>query len=389
MRKTLFVVTSLFFILNSSPARQADKPRPAPAGENLRVIDLKGTPYERGLIHGKTLQAEIRELVKRWTADLEKTHPIPASAYIAKLLAVSDFKPAIERWTPGLLEEVRGIADGAGVDFETMYAFQLVDESWVMDDDLGLSKCTSLGAQRRGDSPAFVAQNMDIPVFYHGFQTVLRIKGGAGEPSALVFTTPGVVAVNGLNDRSVAVCVNAVTQLAYSPKGLPVAFALRGILRQKTFEEAVRFLREVQPAAPQNYVIGGPDKAADFERSAGKMVEFLPFNGAEFIYHTNHPIINDDFNPKFIEALKKKGTTLEEYKARCRRFRHLSETFKDNTARLDLAVLKRVFSDRASGINNEGTYGCTIMVLGDRPELHIAPGRPDTVPFEVLGFDGQ
>jgi sugar phosphate isomerase/epimerase len=230
---------------------------------------------------------------------------------------------------------------------------------------------------------------MDIPPFYHGFQTVLRIEGSAEEPGALVFTIPGVVAINGLNERSIAVCVNAITQLAYSPKGLPVAFALRGILRQKTYEEAVRFLKEIQPAAPQNYVIGGPQEAASFERSAGRMVEFVPFEGAEFTYHTNHPIINDDFNPRFIEELKKKGLTLEAYKARCRRFKFLGETFKDNAAALDLAVLKRVFADRASGINNEGTYGCTIMVLGDHPELHIAPGRPDLEPFAVLSFERQ
>ena len=56
-----------------------------------------------------------------------------------------------------------------------------------------------------------------------------------------------------MNSRSVGVCVNAVTQLAYSPKGLPVAFVIRGILRQKTYDEAVKFLGDIPPAAPQNY----------------------------------------------------------------------------------------------------------------------------------------
>ncbi len=358
------------------------------AGEGkLRVIELKGTPYEQGQIHGRSLKPEIQELVKRWKADLEKNFSVPATTYIQRLLEATDFQPAIERWTPGLLDEVRGIADGAGIDFTTMYAYQLIDETWVMSDDLGLSKCTSIGARRRGGSPALVAQNLDIPAFYHGYQTVLRIEGNADEPDALVFTIPGVVAANGLNDRSVAVCVNAVTQLAYSAKGLPVDFVIRGILRQKTYQDAVRFLKEIQPAAPQNYVIGGPKEGAGFERSANRMVEFIPFEGAEFTYHTNHPLANDDFNPRFIEGLNKKGMTLEAYKARCPRFRFLQETFKDNAAALDLAVLKRVFSDRNSGINNAGTYGCTIMVLGDHPELHIAPGRPDQESFVVLDFE--
>jgi L-ribulose-5-phosphate 3-epimerase len=375
----LVILTAFFTVLAQASPYGGDQ-------RKVRVLELKGTPYEQGLMHGQSLKKEIRELVGRWKADLEKTYSVSAATYIEKFLAASDFQPAIERWTPGLLDEVRGIADGAGVDFTTMYAFQLVDESWVMGPDLGFSKCTTIAANRRGQMPAFVSQTLDIPTFYHGFQTVLRIKGNNDEPSSLIFTFPGFIAANGLNDCSVAVCVNAVTQLAYSAKGLPVAFTIRGLLRQKTYEEAVRFLEEIEPAAPQNYMIGGGDRASSFERSAKRMVEFLPFAGAEFTYHTNHPLVNEDFNPRFVQALERREMSLEEYKGRCPRFNFLGQTFKDNTAALDLAVLERVYSHRDSGINNSGTYGCTIMLLGDSPELHIAPGRPDEVPFETIGF---
>lgn len=354
--------------------------------EKLRIVDLEGTPYQMGLVHGQTLKAEIRELIKRWKEDLEKTHPVSADAFIRNLLEKTDFKPAAERWTPGLLDEVRGIADGSGVEFDTMYAYQLVDEIWAMDADLGLSKCTSIAAGKRNGNPAYVAQTLDIPAFYHGFQTVLRIRDKRENLETLVFTIPGVVAANGLNSRSVAVCVNAVTQLAYSPKGLPVAFVIRGILRQKSYEQAVKFLQDIPPAAPQNYVIGGPDGVACFERSAGKMSGFIPFESAEFTYHTNHPLINDDFNPRFLESLKRQGMTLEQYRGRCPRFNYLSRVLKDNSAAIDLSSLEALFKNRAAGINNAGTYGCTIMILGKNPELHISPGRPDEEPFKVFAF---
>jgi len=352
----------------------------------LRVLVLEGTPYRMGVIHGTALRPEITELIKRWKADLASTYKVPAEEFIRRFLSRTDFRPAIDRWTPGLIDEVRGIADGAGVDVDTMYAFQLIDESWVMNEELGLEKCTAIAAGKRGSFPAFTSQNLDVPRFYHGFPTVLRIRGTGEYPETLVFTIPGVIAANGLNSRSVGVCVNAVPQLAHSLKGLPVAFVIRGILRQGSYEEAVEFLRDVQPAAPQNYVLAGVRDAASFERSAGKMVSFLPFEGAEFAYHTNHPLANDELDPKTIEALKGDGIPLETYKAFCPRFNFLRRTLSDNSTTIDLTRLKTIFADRASGINNAETYGCTLMILGEKPELHVAPGRPDIEPFQVLDF---
>ena len=357
---------------------------PAP---KLRIVDLEGgTPYHMGLVHGRTLKGEIRELVKRWKADIEKTYGVPADDFIAEFLKKTDFKPAISRWTPGLLDEVRGIADAAGVDFDTMYAYQLIDELWAIGPDVMPAKCTTVAAGKRNGKPAYVAQTLDIPEFYHGYQTVLRVRDEKDDLETLVFTIPGVVAANGLNSRSVGVCVNAVTQLAYSTKGLPVDFVIRGILRQKTYEQAVDFLQRVQPAAPQTYVIGGPNETAVFERSAGKMSPFVPFEGAEFSYHTNHPMVNDDYNPRFPEMLKAKDLTLESYRARCQRFKFLGGLLKDNSAAIDLDSLQALFKDRASGINNATTYGCTIMVLGEDPELYVSPGRPDLAMFQVVKF---
>jgi hypothetical protein len=110
------------------------------------------------------------------------------------------------------------------------------------------------------------------------------------------------------------------------------------------------------------------------------------FEGAEFSYHTNHPLINDDFNPRFPEILKRRNTTMKSYKARCPRFNFLGRLLKDDSAVLDVGDHKEIYRNRFSGINNAGTYGCTIMVLGETPELHISPGRPDEAPFEVLRF---
>jgi isopenicillin-N N-acyltransferase-like protein len=386
-RKAVSVLLSLIVIAGLSVSLSGGGVSSASPAAKLRVVELAGSPYEMGIIHGRTLKAEIGELVGLWKEDLKKSYGVEAEVFIREFLKRTDFKPAMERWTPGLLDEVRGIADGAGIDFDTIYAYQLIDEVWAIGPDVLPAKCTSIGAGRRKGDPAFVSQTLDIPTFYHGYQTVLRIRDARDDGlETLVFTIPGVVAANGLNSRSVGVCVNAVTQLAYSSTGLPVDFIIRGILRQRTYEEAVKFLRDVQPAAPQTYVLGGPADAAVFERSAGQVSRFIPFAGAEFSYHTNHPMVNNDFNPRFPEALKRRNMTWEDAKTRCPRFNFLGRLLKDNAAVLDVGSLKEIYRNRDSGINNEDTYGCTIMVLGANPELHIAPGRPDEAEFQVLRF---
>jgi hypothetical protein len=95
---------------------------------------------------------------------------------------------------------------------------------------------------------------------------------------------------------------------------------------------------------------------------------------------------NADFHPRVLERLKFRGRTVGQMKASCPRFNFLKTALADNSAPLDLDAAKSFYKNRESGINNSGTYACTIMVLKDEPELHIAPGRPDVEPFQVLRF---
>ena len=222
----------------------------------------------------------------------------------------------------------------------------------------------------------------------HG-ETVLRLRDRDTDLETLVLTIPGVVAANGLNSRGVGLCVNAVTQLAYAKDGLPVAFVIRGVLKKDSFQEAAEFLRTIKPAAPQNYLLGGPNEVASLELSRNRIAAFVPFEGAALTYHTNQPLVNGEFNPRFLERLKVRGWSLDRMKASCPRFNFLKKMLGDNSAALGLDDLKALYRDRESGVNNAGTYACTIILLGDDPELHIAPGRPDTEPFQVLAFSGR
>ena len=386
MKKCFFVLIMVVLILSFPVNPIFGQQSPLTTKGNLKVLVLEGTPYERGLQHGSALKKEIHELVILWKEDIQKTYKTEADVFLRKFLAATNFQKAIKQWTPELWDELKGISEGSGINFDTVFAFQLVDEIWVLGRDIQDEKCTTIGLTKTENHPAMVAQNLDIPTFYHGFQTILHIKEPEQDTETFLFTFPGFIAANGINNHSVAVVVNAVQQLENSRDGLPVAFVIRGILRCRTYAEAVQFIKSIKQGAPQNYMVGGAEEIGSFECSTTHVSEFIPFENALFTYHTNHPLINMNYTARFEKYLKSKGVSPENYKHPCPRFEFLQNIFKDNSVHIDVDTLKDVFSNREIIINNRSTFGCTIMKLGKDPELHISPGRPDEEPFQIFRF---
>ena len=370
------------FFLSASVARTETAPI-----TGVHVVTLSGTPHERGVQHGKALRDEIGTLVASWKANLRESHGVDPDAFIAKFLEQTDFAPAIEKWTPGLMEEVRGIAEGAGVDFPTMFAFQLPDEIWANAGEIVGDKCTSIGVGAREDRPTVVAQNLDVPPWYHLHPTVLRIRYPDSTLEALVVTIPGLVGANGMNNRRLGVTVNTILQLKASRTGLPVAFVVRGILACETHPKALDFVRGIEHASGQNYIVGGPEEAPGFECSERVVARFSAPGKDYLTYHTNHPVVNGNHRASHLEQLEQAGRTVEQGLYQCPRFASLERRLGGDV-RIDLPKIEETLRSRDPGvpINNPHTYVCTIMVLADPPSLHIAAGRPDRTPFEVLGF---
>ena len=101
----------------------------------MPVIELNGSPRERGRIHGEEVRQVIDGLLRAWYEDLgsfglegQSEFVNDPEEYLKEFLSESSYMKSIKRWAPDLLEEVRGIAEGAGQSFETMLAFQLLDE---------------------------------------------------------------------------------------------------------------------------------------------------------------------------------------------------------------------------------------------------------------------
>jgi isopenicillin-N N-acyltransferase like protein len=225
----------LLFVTVPGGRAHATEPEkaPVPLGR-VRTVILEGTPYNRGLVHGKTLKKDIIFLVARWKEDLTHKYEMPADVFIKKFVSHTQYLGAMKKWTPDLVEEVKGIADGAGIDFDTMLVFQWIDEDWAQGKNVVADRCSGIGVGRRGSSPAMIAQNLDMPGLYDGYQVILHVKHHDSELEIFVYTIAGVIGGDGMNNHAIGVCVNTLLQLDNCRDGLPVACVVRGVLAQKT-----------------------------------------------------------------------------------------------------------------------------------------------------------
>lgn len=364
------------------------------ADGKLRYLELSGTPYERGLMHGGLLKEEIHEVIRLFKEHIEQNTNEEPDQFIAQFLEQTDYKSSILKWTPDLMEELKGISEGAGIDFETMLMHQLGDEYWFNTKDILAHNCSSFGVNKSSEQSSIAAQNMDIPPFYHGFQTVIKIIDSDADKKTMFLTIPGHLGITGMNNKSVSINCNTLMQLDYGKTGLPVTFIVRGVLDKNTQEEALNFINEIDHASGQNYIIGGSEKVYSMECSAKKVVEFRPFENAPFTYHTNHPMSNDDYSAKFLGMLKDAKVSLEqaeEGEFRCQRIKSFQKRFTEDTKNIEIEEIKNVLRSRDNEttdvVSNDHTYASVIYVLSEKAKFIIAPGKPHEQDYIEIDFE--
>src|SRR5205814_1740060 len=115
------------------------------------------------------------------------------------------------REAPELVEEMRGIARGAGVPFERIFLLNsLLDLSSFRYLDLAQScaGCSSFAVvSEAGTGKTLLGQTYDMPEFHQDYVTLLRLKPAQG-PRQLVVTFAGIVGACGLNEAGLGVNIN-------------------------------------------------------------------------------------------------------------------------------------------------------------------------------------
>ncbi len=318
---------------------------------------------------------------KQWIAEfLEQANP---DVEIAEFVQGTDFMGAIRKHTPDLYLELQGIAAGANVNLNDLYAYNMFDEFLSFSvQKYRLGFCSGFGVYGRKDLPNIIGQNNDLPRFFDGTQTLLRVMESEGKQT-YVFTFAGLLANNGLNSASVGCTINIMpSRLSGALDGLPMPYVVRGILARETRREAVEFVKSVgKYAGPMDYIIGDPTGVTVVETGKDYFKTFESYNGEKYIPHTNHPL---DMTPQMKPGEASKSPE---------RLDKLVEQIGGRVDEIDVSEARKIFRTPPLLKNYETdptfpTLESIIIELDpDNPRLQIAPGPPDRYKYHSFDFE--
>ena len=348
---------------------------------DLPIVRCAGSPRQRGAAHGEALRAMIQATLGRWLASLGRASHADPHAYLREFVGRTDYAAAMSSWTPDLLDEIRGIAAGAGVPFEQLLAYNLLDEEWWFSRSHArpAAGCTVIGWWDGGNGGPLLAQTMDIGSIYDGAQAALHIQPDDA-PEALVFTFAGMIGLNGCNAAGVGVVVNNLAMLPHAARGLPVAAVVRGILARRSLEDAAVFICSAPHASGQHYAIGSRAGLLSFECSAGGAVQ--DSSATRRVLHTNHPLVDGD-SPAAGAPSDATANSRARYEFIAGRAGAIAGQ----------ADIEAILADQSVPISiacvpgRSFTFGATSLALGMPPRMRVAPGPPHSTPYVELSFD--
>ena len=357
------------------------------SAEKLAVVHLTGSPRSRGRTHGEALRGRIAGVRERWRASLAARFEVDPDTFIGTFLAETQFADTVHRSAPTLLEEIAGIAEGSGRSYEETLAFQFMDEEWWFGAKRfgkraqPVNRCSVIASRGSAGHPPILAQNMDLPAFLDGGQTVLRIDG---EPRATILTICGMIALCGVNDFGLGVAVNTLWQLPTAADGLPVACVVRGLLAKRNLKEAANWISETHHASGQHYLLGDTDGFASFEAS-GKSVTRLNWDASTPTFlHTNHPLADSRQDGRLRAAE-------ENSRGRYRMLCELAAGKDLSIAQVQTALASRSGPHPISVLPDAGeasstmTFASIVMQLRRPPSISVAAGPPCSNPYGPVG----
>ena len=258
------------------------------------LIEVSGSPYERGRQYGRQAASRIRKGIAHYSAQLERLN-LDRNG-VASL--VRAYTPIIEAFDPTHLQEMDGIAAGAELDLADVVLLNARTEILKLAEKPALRAaladgCTAVAVmpEAAADNVLIHAQNWDWKAECVETAVVLHVHRDDG-PDILTFTEAGGLARSGMNSAGIGITANYLqSDRDYRNIGVPLALIRRKVLQEAHLAHAMQAVHATQKSAANNMMVSGSraDGAAiaiDFECAPDEAFQVHPERG--LLVHANH-----------------------------------------------------------------------------------------------------
>ena len=308
--------------------------------QTFPMVEVQGTAREMGQQYGE----RAADLIRRYLLLIERLTDKPRDLLCENAMR---FLPRIKALSPRFVEEVRGLAEGAGITFEEAVLCQVRAEAagtWS-----GGCTAFALRGEATADGGLLVGQNQDLEPEYSDVSILLRVLPSDGRPRALIYTFAGQLGYFGMNEYGVANYANSVYDFRWQP-GLAHYPLKRVALEQRTVQQCVALYRKHPLCSAANTMLcDGEGHIISMESRPVEGVALYAGEHPDAIVHTNH-YLSREF------AHFETGSLSDSFA----RHRRMSALVKEHWGQITVDTLKEFLADHEgdpAGICRHGARG--------------------------------
>ena len=360
--------------------------RPLPLVE-ISAADAR----ERGRQYGEQTRLLVERSLAFYREEFERKSGLAWPEVVAR---VPRWYPLIDEYAPGLLDEVRGIADGTGRTVEEIVALNGRGELRTRDPFAETSDCTSFVVtdEASGDGHVWCGQNWDWRSETAGTAVMLRIRQ-PGTPTIVTLVEAGQVGRHGANSAGIALNANGLAAPFQNGLGIPAPFIRRRALESAGMDQALQAIFTARQLLSTNVLLTHREGfAIDLETTPGRHGWAYPRDG---VYaHANAfttfvpPQIGASYRPASSDSLIRAERTE-------RTLRRAPET--SSSAEMH-ALIVEALSDHLGYPNSvcnhpdpraPRTFETLASLIVDLTtgEFWVAGGNPCTTAFDILPWN--
>jgi isopenicillin-N N-acyltransferase-like protein len=303
----------------------------------LKIVDVSGSHYEMGFQYGKACPeiSGMLDMTYQLFGGRNKTKSI-----LGKFIPM--YLPYIEKYAPEIVEEMKGMADGANVNFQDILFLNITYEISVPS---VMGGCTSFAAteEATANGELITGQNLDHIEPWKEYMILLKMKPADG-PSILAVTAAGCLSLVGINSAGISININLLrNNNSLEPAGgVPTHVILRKLFMSAILGETISTIATAEGRSPKNYLVSNSQEGIlDIETTTDDMEIQFPERG--MLTHANY-FKTDRFKSTDIAPLLVPDAYIRSHK-----LFHLMERHYGN---ISVDIMKQLLQDHSNYPNS-------------------------------------